>query len=681
MVTDAAKMIADQAERAIESQLLAYEKETGNEIGIITITTSNGQDLHEWFGQLIQEGRQWRFGKFPQSNGVTIVLARDDRNWEIEVGVGFEALITDREAAKIGADELVPNLRAGSPERAIQEAIEALMGEIEPIIQTVPVPPRSTYVPSAPTISSPSYRTDENAFEPSEVYSENEYETGTGLNLKKLLALLALVATGGGGLYLANKRRKLKAILAEVEALKPVLKNLENDLSQYPDWAQEEAAQHIETIRELIKEFEVQCAEANLMTTSNVLKQNPQDKIAVNAAAIEEVQNRSDKFEAEAEPTLNQANTDQDSLRSSIIKHAQRGFETGKYRTPQFQFESDIKRLEATLVLAKEDEGFYREIYKEAKHISAQSNIMFAELESLEGIRDQVSVNLPILEKRRLELARQIRSYQAKLQNLRAVYPPSAYEDLEEEYGRIEPEAGGVSRLLDSAKTANDMKVQDFLGAQETSRQAEHRLNFISNNFRSIDQRKIDQENAKKQVLQDFNTANALNKSAQNKLSLEYVNRNTKETFTINVKHHQALLDFVHSEKIDWMAVKQKIDAINKKYRGIAKNAEEENSSGEQFFKDLSSAQYTFNDSDVSYRARSMRDEAKRIANSSNPNWVQALKQLESAKRQAKRDISDAEDDRQAARNAVSAASSSSSSSFGGGGGGSYGGGGAGGSW
>ena len=106
-VNDLAKVFNSSQTVALEQKLVDYEKNTTNEIAILTIKSLEGQDIDE-FG--IKAFEQWKIGKKGKDNGLLITVAVDEHKMRIDVGYGLEAKINDARAGTSSAISWPQNL-------------------------------------------------------------------------------------------------------------------------------------------------------------------------------------------------------------------------------------------------------------------------------------------------------------------------------------------------------------------------------------------------------------------------------------------------------------------------------------------------------------------------------------------------------------------------------------------
>ncbi len=125
-VNDFADIISEQDEA--ELRLLANNlQESGKaEYAIVTVPSLQGQDIAS-FSYGLGEGV---LGDKEKNNGLLLVVALEDRQYDIEVGRGLEPVIPDIIAGRIARAYLVPNFQQGNYSKGILEASYALQAVI-----------------------------------------------------------------------------------------------------------------------------------------------------------------------------------------------------------------------------------------------------------------------------------------------------------------------------------------------------------------------------------------------------------------------------------------------------------------------------------------------------------------------------------------------------------------------
>ena len=128
-VNDYAGMLSPDQVATLETKLENYEKQTTNEIAVVTIPSLDG-DVIENVAQDIFT--KWGIGKKDKDNGVLLLISFADRKTRIQTGYGVEGDLTDIATSYIQSDIVTPAFRAGDyyvgVDGAVDKIIEALSG-------------------------------------------------------------------------------------------------------------------------------------------------------------------------------------------------------------------------------------------------------------------------------------------------------------------------------------------------------------------------------------------------------------------------------------------------------------------------------------------------------------------------------------------------------------------------
>jgi uncharacterized protein len=126
-VNDFAGVLAGETVSNVERLLSALEDVTSAEVVVVTLDSLAGASLEEYAAGLFQA---WGIGKKEKDNGVLFILAPQDKEVRIEVGYGLEPIITDGRAGRILDNEVLPYLRDGKYDEAVEAGILAIEGYI-----------------------------------------------------------------------------------------------------------------------------------------------------------------------------------------------------------------------------------------------------------------------------------------------------------------------------------------------------------------------------------------------------------------------------------------------------------------------------------------------------------------------------------------------------------------------
>lgn len=122
-VLDEAGWLSPSEESSLSQELLGYERETSNQIVVAVFRSLDGEDLAD-FSQRVAEA--WGVGRGDRDNGILLAVYVAERQVDIEVGYGLEAVVTDLIAEDIRTGILVPAFREQRYAAGLADAVQAL---------------------------------------------------------------------------------------------------------------------------------------------------------------------------------------------------------------------------------------------------------------------------------------------------------------------------------------------------------------------------------------------------------------------------------------------------------------------------------------------------------------------------------------------------------------------------
>ena len=138
-VNDFAGMFTTEQKQNLETKLSAYEKQSSNEIAIVTVKNLGGDYIENYAEKLFKD---FGIGKKDKNNGLLLLIALEDRQMRIEIGYGLEGDLTDAQSAQIINDVLTPAFRKGDYYGGVNDAtdliIQRLSGEAINLPKTAP---------------------------------------------------------------------------------------------------------------------------------------------------------------------------------------------------------------------------------------------------------------------------------------------------------------------------------------------------------------------------------------------------------------------------------------------------------------------------------------------------------------------------------------------------------------
>ena len=123
-VNDRAGMLSPEAATRLEQKLAGFERETTNQVAILTIASLQGDDIDQFS---IRVAEQWKLGQKGKDNGVLMIIAQAERKVRIEVGMGLQGVLPDITAAKIIREVMRPYLKTGNFDQGVTAGVDAVI--------------------------------------------------------------------------------------------------------------------------------------------------------------------------------------------------------------------------------------------------------------------------------------------------------------------------------------------------------------------------------------------------------------------------------------------------------------------------------------------------------------------------------------------------------------------------
>lgn len=109
----------------LETLLLTYEKQTSNEIVIVTISETGNENNFDTYA--LSLAQKWAVGKKGKDNGLVIVISNQLRKIRICTGTGTAKILTDEICETILQETILPYFQNGEMYSGIENGINALI--------------------------------------------------------------------------------------------------------------------------------------------------------------------------------------------------------------------------------------------------------------------------------------------------------------------------------------------------------------------------------------------------------------------------------------------------------------------------------------------------------------------------------------------------------------------------
>ena len=127
-VIDTAEILSPATEKTVSSILESHENSTSNQIAVLTINSLNQEAIETYS---LRVARLWGLGTAELDNGVLLLIAVNDREMRIEVGLGLEGVLTDSRAGRIIRGDMRTYFQQGDYDAGVLAAVQNITGVLE----------------------------------------------------------------------------------------------------------------------------------------------------------------------------------------------------------------------------------------------------------------------------------------------------------------------------------------------------------------------------------------------------------------------------------------------------------------------------------------------------------------------------------------------------------------------
>lgn len=126
-VTDLTNTLSPADAQALEHKLAGWEQQTGNQLAVLMVPTTNPEPIEAYS---IRVADAWKIGRKGQDNGALLLVAKDDKKMRIEVGYGFEGVLTDATSRRIIAEIMAPQFRENRFAQGIGAGVDQIIAVV-----------------------------------------------------------------------------------------------------------------------------------------------------------------------------------------------------------------------------------------------------------------------------------------------------------------------------------------------------------------------------------------------------------------------------------------------------------------------------------------------------------------------------------------------------------------------
>ena len=123
-VVDDAHILSGETHEKLTALLAQEEKQTGNQIVVVTLPSLQGATIEQYGYQL---GRAWGIGQKGKNNGALLIVVPGQHQVRIEVGYGLEGELTDAQSRVIIDEFMRPAFRRGDYDGGVTAGTQAII--------------------------------------------------------------------------------------------------------------------------------------------------------------------------------------------------------------------------------------------------------------------------------------------------------------------------------------------------------------------------------------------------------------------------------------------------------------------------------------------------------------------------------------------------------------------------
>ncbi len=108
-VVDVARLLSNVEKEKVEASIVEFEKSTKGQFVVCIVPDLVNESIE---GASIKVAEKWKIGNKGRDDGIIFLLSKNDREFRIEVGYGYEGKLNDARCGDIGR-KAIPKFKAG----------------------------------------------------------------------------------------------------------------------------------------------------------------------------------------------------------------------------------------------------------------------------------------------------------------------------------------------------------------------------------------------------------------------------------------------------------------------------------------------------------------------------------------------------------------------------------------
>jgi uncharacterized protein len=127
-VTDQTGTLSTAERQALEAKLRDWQARTTNQLAVLIVPTTAPEAIEDYS---IRVADAWKIGQKGKDNGAILLVAKNDKRMRIEVGYGFEGVLTDVTSRRIIAEDIAPEFSRGNFAAGINAGVDRIIAVVD----------------------------------------------------------------------------------------------------------------------------------------------------------------------------------------------------------------------------------------------------------------------------------------------------------------------------------------------------------------------------------------------------------------------------------------------------------------------------------------------------------------------------------------------------------------------
>ncbi|RVQ67191.1 TPM domain-containing protein [Croceicoccus ponticola] len=127
-ILDAAGIIPDADEAAMDARLREYNERTGRAVVVATVNGLDGETIEMYAANMFEE---WGIGGAKSDQGLLLLVAPNERKVRIEVGYGLTPIFPDVLAGRVVRNQILPAFKAGDYAGGINAGLDEVIAQLD----------------------------------------------------------------------------------------------------------------------------------------------------------------------------------------------------------------------------------------------------------------------------------------------------------------------------------------------------------------------------------------------------------------------------------------------------------------------------------------------------------------------------------------------------------------------